>query len=235
VSAERRAGILSRIRRANGGSPGHDAQRRSALTALGAAPSSDLPGPGPAQSFLLNVLKNQGSIDAATDKAAAVTAIARYLREGFRTQRLVAGADPRLAALPWRDARLLPRFGAAEDGDVAALSYARLAVAETGSVILYSGREDPANNKLLPEAHLVLVDQADLVTTLEQACERIEIDIERLGPPRGIHMISGPSSTADVELQLVKGAHGPRAWHVILVGAGAQQTLQYVLTAGTGV
>ncbi len=237
MSEHGRAEILARIRQANSeppDSPDNDAQRSRELTALGEAPSARLPGTGPAQSFLLNVLNNQGSIDAATDKTAAVMAVARYLREHFRTQRLVAGADPRLAALPWRDARLLPRFGAAEDGDAAALSYARLAIAETGSIILYSGREDPANNKLLPEAHLVLVDQADLVTTLEQACDRIDTDMERLGPPRGIHMISGPSSTADVELQLVKGAHGPRAWHVILVGAGAEQTLQYVLTAAAG-
>jgi L-lactate dehydrogenase complex protein LldG len=62
------------------------------------------------------------------------------------------------------------------------------------------------------------VDSADLVANTEQAWDRINQDMEKLGRPRGINFIAGPSSTADIEGQLVYGAHGPHSWHVILMG-----------------
>jgi L-lactate dehydrogenase complex protein LldG len=223
MNEDSRAAIYAGIRRANR-NRGVDADTiRQQLESFGDAPVAALPRPDIAEAFLLNVLNNQGTVDCANDKTAAVKAIAGFLFDHCRTQKLVVGADPRLAALPWRDGRLLPRFEPAEDGDLAALSYARLGVAETGSIITYSGRANPARNNLLPQTHLVLVDRQDLVTTLEQAWVRIEQDSKRFGRPRGINMISAPSSTADIEFQLVKGAHGPRSWHVILVGQGTEK------------
>ena len=79
----------------------------------------------------------------------------------------MAGNDPRLAAMPWRDAGVLPRFGSLEAGEPVALSFARLGVAETGAVVTWTGKANPAANNLLPEHHIVLVDAADLVLTLE--------------------------------------------------------------------
>jgi L-lactate dehydrogenase complex protein LldG len=110
--------------------------------------------------FLANVLANKGTVELARDRGAAVQAIGRYLYQRFRTHKLVAGNDPRLAAMPWRDGGVLPRFGAAENGDAAALSYARLGVAETGAIVTYTGRANPGRNNLLPEDHLVLVNRA---------------------------------------------------------------------------
>ena len=222
MSGDSRGDILARLRAA---CPDAAAEPERSLEELGTAPAPPLPASDIARAFLIHVENNQGTVDAAEGKTDAVKAIARFLRDTFRTQRLVAGADPRLAALPWRTERLLPRFGAAIDGDLAALSYARLGIAETGSVVLYSGREDPAANRLLPEAPDVLVDNIDLVSHLGEACARMDRDLDQLGRPRSINMIAGPSSTADVELTLVKGAHGPRHWHVILVGKGATRAL----------
>jgi L-lactate dehydrogenase complex protein LldG len=232
VSEDSRTAIFARIRRANQDRGASEDTIRRQLESLGDAPVATLPGADLEEAFLLNVLNNQGTVDCAADKTAAVQAIARFLFDNYRTQKLVAGADPRLAALPWRDGRLLPRFEPAEKGDLVALSHARLGIAETGSIITYTGRSNPASNNLLPEAHLVLLDRADLVATLEAAWTRIEEDSARLGRPRGINMISAPSSTADIELQLVKGAHGPRSWHVILMGPGTEAALARVRQGG---
>ncbi len=188
------------------------------LQALGSAPA---PAPAAAdvcEAFLVNVLRNRGSVDCVATRGDAVKAIGHYLYTHFRSHRLVAGHDPRLAAMPWRDAGVLPRFGALEEGEAVALSFARLGVAETGAIVTWTGRSNPAANNLLAEHHLVLVDSADLVFTLEQAWERLEQDMLTNGRPRGINFIAGPSSTADIEGKLVYGAHGPRHWHVIVLG-----------------
>ena len=89
---------------------------------------------------------------------------------------------------------------------------------ETGAIVTWTGKSNPAANNLLPEHHIVLVDTADLVSSMEHAWGRINLELEKNGRPRGINFIAGPSSTADIEGQLVYGAHGPRKWHVILMG-----------------
>jgi L-lactate dehydrogenase complex protein LldG len=214
--SEARTEILAKIRHA---SRGASAQEVAAdLARLGQGPTALLPDPDLPTALMINILKNRGSVDIARDRSEAVQAIGRYLYDRFRSQKLVAGNDHRLAALPWRDAGLLPRFGSAEDGDAAALSYAHAAVAETGSVVILTGKANPSANNLLPEDHIVLVDCADLVADLDQAWQRVRALSEQSGIPRGVNIISGPSSTADIAQQLVKGAHGPRNWHVILIG-----------------
>jgi L-lactate dehydrogenase complex protein LldG len=185
---------------------------------LGNAPTPTLSEPELHHLFLVNVLKNQGSVDCVNNRSEAVKAIGTYLYTHFRSHRLVAGNDPRLAAMPWRDAGVLPRFGNLETGEPVALSFARLGVAETGAVATWTGRANPAANNLLPEHHIVLVDSTDLVATMEGAWDRINQEFAKAGRPRGINFIAGPSSTADIEGQLVYGAHGPRRWHVILLG-----------------
>ena len=195
------------------------------LNSLGEAPAPTLPSSQLCEAFLINVLKNQGTVACASNRSEAVKAVAEHLHSRFRTRKLVAGNDPRLAAMPWRDGAVLPRFGAAEHGENASLSYACMAIAETGSIVTYTGKSNPATNNLLVEDHIVLVDTANLVATLDDAWTQIHKDQEKSGRPRGINFISGPSSTADIEAQLVKGAHGPRSWHVILLGEVPEDAL----------
>ena len=210
------AELMTKLQHA--GHAGSVDQIESELQSLGRAPVPALPSQDLCEAFLINVLKNQGSVNCACNRSEAVQAVADYLHERFRNRKLVAGNDPRLAAMPWRDAGVLPRFGAAEEGENAGLSYAKLGVAETGSIVTFTGRSNPAANNLLVEDHIVLLDVDDLAANLDDAWEVINADLLRVGRPRGINFISGPSSTADIEAQLVKGAHGPRAWHVILIG-----------------
>ncbi len=216
--------IFARLRAASRGDSAEGIARE--YQSLGSAPAPTPPAPELCQAFLVNVLKNKGSVDCVNNRAEAVKVIGQYLYTHFRSHRLVAGNDPRLAAMPWRDAGVLPRFGSLEAGEPAALSFARLGVAETGAVVTWSGKANPAANNLLPEHHIVLVDSADLVATLEQAWDKINLELETHGRPRGINFIAGPSSTADIEGQLVYGAHGPRRWHVIVLGKVPPNTLE---------
>ena len=220
-----RAALFARLRERSP-APAEPAEIARALATIGYATAARMPHADLHTAFIANVLANKGTLELALDRGAAVRAIGRYLYNRFRTHKLVAGNDPRLAAMPWRDGGVLPRFGAAEPGDAAALSYARLGVAETGAIVTFTGRANPGRNNLLPEDHLVLVNREDVVATLEDAWAKIRIETGAGAWPRGIQFIAGPSSTADVEAQLVLGAHGPRRWHVILVGDTPAQDLE---------
>lgn len=211
-----RSRIFARIRQAGRGADPETLTRQ--LQALGTAPGAALPCPDISTAFLANVLKNQGSVDCVANRSAAVKSLADYLYRHFRSHRLVAGNDPHLAAMPWREAGVLPRFGTVEPGEPVTLSYALLGVAETGAVVTQTGKGNPAPNNLLSEHHIVLVENARLVRDMEQAWECIDRETAKTGRPRGINFIAGPSSTADIEGTLVYGAHGPRQWHVILMG-----------------
>jgi L-lactate dehydrogenase complex protein LldG len=209
----------------------HPERIAAELNSLGESPKPTLPSSDLCEAFLINVIKNQGTVACASNRSDAVKAVAQYLHSRFRTRKLVAGNDPRLAAMPWRDGSVLPRFGAAEHGENASLSYACMGVAETGSIVTYTGKSNPAANNLLVEDHIVLVDTASLVETLDDAWAQINEDQEKSGRPRGINFISGPSSTADIQAHLVKGAHGPRSWHVILLGEMPEDALENVQNA----
>jgi len=229
MSTSARSEIFARLRDPERAASAERIQLERRL--LGSAPAPAPPHPEPCQAFLINVLRNCGSVDCAHNRGEAVKAVGQYLYAHFRSHRLVAGNDPRLAAMPWRDAGVLPRFGSVEEGEPVALSYARLGVVETGAVVTWTGRANPAANNLLPVHHLVLVDSADLVLTFEAAWERINEEQAVSGRPRGINFIAGPSSTADIEGQLVYGAHGPRQWHVILLGQVPAGTLELARAA----
>lgn len=229
MSRSARSDIFARLRHASRKAPAESIEQER--LSLGRAPAAALPADELCQAFLINVLRNQGSVNCASNRSEAVKAVAQYLYQHFRSQRLVASNDPRLAAMPWRDAGVLPRFGAVEAGEPVALSFARLGVAETGAVVTWTGKANPAANNLLPEHHIVLVDSSELVPTLEAAWDKINTDMEKFGRPRGINFIAGPSSTADIEGQLVQGAHGPRSWHVILLGDCPADTLELALGA----
>ena len=87
--------------------------------------------------------ENFGSADCVANRSGVVKAVAEYLYLHFRSHRLVAGNDPHLAAMPWREAGVLPRFGTVEPGEPVTLSYALLGVAEIGATVTLTGKANP--------------------------------------------------------------------------------------------
>ena len=207
--------IFARIRGASRrSSPQQIAEELATLKSSSAAtlPTSDI-----ADALQHNLQRNGASTAAVNTRSEAVLEISRFIAQKHRQRRIVTGHDPRLAALPWRDGGLLPRFDVAQAADNVAVSYAQCAVAETGSLALLLDRNNPALNNLLVEDHLILVDHCDIHARLESIWGLSSLQHTN-ARPRGMMMISGPSSTADISMQLVLGAHGPRALHVVIVG-----------------
>jgi L-lactate dehydrogenase complex protein LldG len=95
-----------------------------------------------------------------------------------------------------------------------------LAVAETGTLVVVSGAGRPRSTSLLPPLHVALFDASALVESLAQVGVFLEA-WHGAGSPawRGgvINFITGPSRTADIELTLTRGVHGPKEVHAVFV------------------
>ncbi len=91
------------------------------------------------------------------------------------------------------------------------------ALAETGTLILASGPGRPRSTSLLPDTHVAVFGPGHLVESLEQVGLLLEAD--EGGGMRGgmINFITGPSRTADIELTLTRGVHGPKEVHAVFV------------------
>lgn len=146
-------------------------------------------------------------------------AAAAYLRARNLPASLRMGDDKRLAAMPWHEERALQiRTGASDGNDEVGLSRATGAIAETGTLVLASGKDNPTTINFLPEHHIVVVEAADIDGDLEAALAKIRKSYGKGKMPRTLNLISGPSRSADVEQKIILGAHGPRALHIIVVG-----------------
>jgi len=100
---------------------------------------------------------------------------------------------------------------------------ADLAIAETGTLVLVSAAGRPRSTSLLPACHVAVFDGTTLVESLEQAGLALEAWHDGPAPSeRGaaITFITGPSRTADIELTLTRGVHGPKEIHAIFVEGG---------------
>jgi L-lactate dehydrogenase complex protein LldG len=97
----------------------------------------------------------------------------------------------------------------AAEGVVTAASWA---IADSGTIALHhSPLEGRRILSLLPDWHLCILKASQVVETLPEYFDRCA------HPPILATYISGPSATADIEMTRIKGVHGPRFLHVILV------------------
>jgi L-lactate dehydrogenase complex protein LldG len=111
------------------------------------------------------------------------------------------------------DAGLTPDDLDEADG---AMTGCLLAVAESGTIVLDGGAVSGRRAlTLLPDYHLCVVFADQIAGLLPEAMPALA-EAVRAGP---ITFFSGPSATADIELDRVQGVHGPRTLDVILVGA----------------
>jgi L-lactate dehydrogenase complex protein LldG len=96
-----------------------------------------------------------------------------------------------------------------------AITGCRLAISETGTIVLDGGRGQGTRAlTLLPDYQCCIVFESQLVGTVPEAIEAIRPAVLA---GAAITFFSGPSATADIELDRVEGVHGPRTLDVILV------------------
>ncbi|UCC71290.1 MAG: lactate utilization protein [Gemmatimonadota bacterium] len=99
------------------------------------------------------------------------------------------------------------------------LTGADAAFASTGSIVLASGRGKSRAASLLPARHLVLVPMSRIHTTFEAWLRSLRAK-QALGSflrvSGQVVFITGPSKSADIELYLTLGVHGPKSVHALI-------------------
>ncbi|WP_420143673.1 LutC/YkgG family protein [Sphingobium sp.] len=134
-------------------------------------------------------------------------AIARYLDGEGAPRSLCLPPDPRLDACDWQGFAL---HETAAPDESAALAIARRGIAETGSLIFDTAATAPMLPNFLALHHIVLLAVDDIAPYLESApLTGVQ--------PRAHYWVTGVSGTTDIEGTYVRGAHGPRFLHVILL------------------
>jgi L-lactate dehydrogenase complex protein LldG len=145
-------------------------------------------------------------------------AVAAYLRGANLAMRVRMGDDARLRGVPWaKQPALTCDRGRAQPGDEVGLSHAVAGVAETGTLVMMSGGDNPVTLNYLPETHIVVVKASDIAGSYEAAFDQVRGRLGRGTMTRTVNLISGPSRTGDIGGRLVMGAHGPRRMCVIIV------------------
>lgn len=100
----------------------------------------------------------------------------------------------------------------------AGIVISEFALAESGTVVIYSGENRGRTLHFLPASYIALISKSTIVPRMTQVAKKMrEIELQGGRVPSWINFISGPSNSADIELHLVVGVHGPiKASYIVI-------------------
>ena len=180
-------------------------------------PRDDLSPDGLRRRFIEEARRAGCVVHEAVSAAAAVAAVLAVIG----ADGVISSWEPGHIPLPGL-AEALDAAGIARVGTDAAvrvgLTGAAAALAATGSLVLLSGPGRPRAASLLPPVHVAIVAAGHIVADLESWWAAQAADgLAAVRQSSSVVVITGPSRTADIAMQLVMGMHGPREVHVVVV------------------
>jgi len=220
-----RSTILSNIRRSLG-ARGSDAGRRAIVIARldhpprGVIPERGQLPPDERQALFCQMAEKVSTSIARVPSCDGVPeAAAVYLRDHNLPSAIRMGEDSMLAGMPWAaTTQITIAHGPSDGSDAVSISHAFAGVAETGTIVLVSGPDNPTTLNFLPETHIVVLLAEEIVSDFETAWDSVRRHYGKDDLPRTVNMITGPSRSADIEHTILLGAHGPKRLHVMIVG-----------------
>jgi L-lactate dehydrogenase complex protein LldG len=96
--------------------------------------------------------------------------------------------------------------------DEVGVSRAAFGLADTGSVVLAAGPEEPRARSLLPQVHVTILEAERILPGLADLFRELGGEL-----PSALAIVTGPSRTADIEQKLVIGVHGPGEVHIVIL------------------
>ena len=114
--------------------------------------------------------------------------------------------------IDWAEARgMSPQF----DAD-AGITDVHAALAETGTLICCTDARHARGLSLAPPRHIALVRASDIIPDMIDYWQRLK-GLPAGELPSSQAFITGPSKTADIEGELIKGVHGPGQVHILII------------------
>lgn len=221
--SDARNAILNGIRRSLKRGELAGAERQALETRLAAPPRgpavarANLPQPQKVALFCQWAEANNATV-ARVSPAEVPSEIAGYLARNNLPAEAVMAPSPALEGYDWAGHRMLAlRRGRGEARDQVSITGAFAAIAETGTLVMASGPDHPVTLNLLPDTHVVVLREADVVGGYEDVWTRLRERYGKNAMPRTVNTITGPSRTGDIEQTIELGAHGPRRMHIVVV------------------
>ena len=210
-----REAILQAVRTALGDAardPAAIAAEAQALLAQPEAIRPHLPAGDAVELFAERVIspKVNATLDRIPSLTALPEAVKRYLAAQSLPPTVALQPTPELSALDWAGIATHATMAADEPVGV---GLARFGIAETGSLVFHSGPGTPILFNFLPLHHVVAVRASSILPYLDDWAAIVA----REPAPRNVNLITGISGTTDIEGSYVRGAHGPRFLHVVIV------------------
>ena len=206
--------ILNRVRSATATVAKHGGQLAEAYAALPRPyiRKGQMSAEGRLELLIERLREYDAEVVESTMDALPVTIEAQLAASGKHRFVVPSGLDPEwlVGGFDWKiDYNLTTAEIELAEGVVTAAS---CAIADSGTIVLHhSPGEGRRVITLLPDWHLCILRASQVVKTLPEYFDRFR------AVPALITWVSGPSATADIEMTRIKGVHGPRFLHVILV------------------
>lgn len=126
---------------------------------------------------------------------------------------LAAGREPvpDMKLIAWQDGPGVEPLYSCDAG----VTDVQAAIAETGSLVCWSGQGRGRGLSLVPPVHVALVRRSEVIADLVDYWPGPAASAQPL--PSSLVLITGPSKTADIEGILITGVHGPREVHIVLI------------------
>lgn len=213
-----RTRILERVRKAAASQADPGADREGAIAAWAGARRATAPklarsqGVARLNQFMAKVEAAAGSVARISNLEELPRALAHELRKRNLPARIRHGSDPVWKGMRWGTIDASSGIGRIEEP--ATLSRAEFGMAETGTLVLASGPDNPVTLTFLGETHFVVLNARDLCGGFEDFWANWRA---RGLDPRTINMVTGPSRSGDIGQVLQLGAHGPVALHVFVL------------------
>jgi L-lactate dehydrogenase complex protein LldG len=214
VSGKGREEILARIRAATGNQPRTTAQRQQLEKRLSDPPIAVAPAvvDDPVRQFIAKAEANQFTVHRIASLQLFLPAVREILPS--ETTPPDISISPELRHLGWPSDWTV-NFGPGRMIEPWSVTAAIAGIAETGSIVFRSDKDNPTTLNFLPENQIAALRVADILSYPEDLWPRLK----KFGSgwPRAVNIVAGPSRTADVGGVIVRPAHGPKSVHLILI------------------